>query len=157
MDSHGRGVKRSKERLTVTPLVSASGKKLTVQIIGKSKTPRALRGIDINRTYNVVYDYQSKTWQDGSSMLRLLHRINREAKRCRQMFFVLLDNFSSHVLQPKFLIQMDALIHPLLLNRLRFCFSPKRYFRLPAARSGDYSLFQSRVSQGATEMSSFRI
>ena len=97
INSDGRGVKRSKERLTVTPLVSGSGEKLTVQIIGKSKTPRALRGIEINRTYNVVYDHQSKAWQDGSSMLRLLHRINREAKRRRQMFFVLLDNCSSHV------------------------------------------------------------
>ena len=100
MNSDRRGLKRSKERLIVTPLVSASGEKLIVQIIGESKKSTALRGIG---TYKVVYHHQSKAWQEGSSMLCLLHRITREAKRCRQMFFLLLDNCSSDVFSAKIL------------------------------------------------------
>ena len=102
-NSDGRGVKRSKERITVTPIVSAAGEKLVVQVIGKSKSPLALKNININETYNVDYNHQSNAWQDGPSMLRLLHRINREARRRRSTFYVLLDNCSSHVYAAKLL------------------------------------------------------
>ena len=36
-NSDGRGVKRSKERITVTPIVNAAVEKMIVQVIGKSK------------------------------------------------------------------------------------------------------------------------
>ena len=65
------GVKRSKERITVTRTVSTSGEKLIPQVIGKSKQPHILKGIDIDNKYQVKYDFQSKAWQDGSSMLQL--------------------------------------------------------------------------------------
>jgi DNA-binding XRE family transcriptional regulator len=51
VNSDKRGVKRSKERITFTPLVSASGEKLELQVIGKSKSPRTLKGIDIDQTF----------------------------------------------------------------------------------------------------------
>ena len=60
INSDGRGVKRSKERITVTLIVSASGEKLIPQVIGKSKQPCVLRGIDIGKKYQVKYDFQSK-------------------------------------------------------------------------------------------------
>jgi hypothetical protein len=37
INSDGRGVRRSKERITVTPIVSAADEKLILQVIGKSK------------------------------------------------------------------------------------------------------------------------
>ena len=98
-----RGVKRSKERITITPVVSASGEKLELQVIGKSKHPRALKGIDINSTFNVHYDHQAKAWQDGSSMLKLYHRFNRVALKRKSVLYMLLDNCSSHVWAAKLL------------------------------------------------------
>lgn len=103
INNDGRGVKRCKDRITVTPIVSAAGEKLIVQVIGKWKQPRALKNIDINSTYNVVYDHQVKAWQDGSSMLRLFHRIKREARRRHRRFYILLDNCSSHVFAARML------------------------------------------------------
>ena len=82
-DGHG-SVKCSKERITVTLIVSASGEKLIPQVIGKSKQPCVLRGIDIDKKYQVKYDFQSKAWQDGSSMLQLFHRIAGVAQSCNQ-------------------------------------------------------------------------
>ena len=87
----------------MTPIVSAAGEKLVVQVMGKSKSPLALKNININETYNVDYNHQSNAWQDGQSMLRLLHRINREARRRRSTFYVLLENCSSHVYAAKLL------------------------------------------------------
>ena len=66
INSDGRGVKRSKECITVTLIVSASGEKLIPQVIGKSKQPCVLRVIDTDKKYQVKYDFQSKAWQDGS-------------------------------------------------------------------------------------------
>ena len=103
VNSDKRGVKRSKERMTFTPIISASGEKLELQVIGKSKSPRAMKGININKTFNVYYEHQSKAWQDGSSMLRLLHRFNKVMRQRRAKLFMLLDNCSSHVWAAKLL------------------------------------------------------
>lgn len=103
-NNDGRGVKRSKDRITVTPIVSATGEKFTVQIIGKSARPRALKNVpDINHAFGVHYDSQSKAWQDTSSYLRLLHRINRIAKNDSRTFYILQDNCSSHIAAAKIL------------------------------------------------------
>lgn len=103
VNSDNRGVKRSKERITFTPIVSASGEKLELQVIGKSKNPRAMKGIDINAVFGVHYEHQSKAWQDGGSMMRLFHRINRIARRRKSILYLLLDNCSSHVWAAKML------------------------------------------------------
>eukprot|EP00474_Spongospora_subterranea_P001549 CRZ02007.1 hypothetical protein [Spongospora subterranea] len=103
VNSDGRGVKRSKDRLTITPIVSSAGEKMIIQVIEKSTQPRALKGFDINKTFDVVYDHQKKAWQDGSSMMRLIHRINRESRVQEIHFFVLMDNCSSHVYAAKML------------------------------------------------------
>ena len=103
-NSDGRGVKRSKERITVTPIVSAAGEKFTVKIIGKSSRPRALKNVpNINMAFDVEYDFQSKAWQDTSSYMRLLHRINKTAKQRSCTFFILQDNCSSHIAAAKIL------------------------------------------------------
>jgi DDE superfamily endonuclease len=103
INSDGRGVKCSKERITVTPIVSASGEKLIPQVIGKSKQPCVLRGIDIDKKYQVKYDFQSKAWQDGSSMLQLFCQIAGVAQSCKSKFYLLLDNCSLHVWAAKIL------------------------------------------------------
>ena len=66
----------------MTPIASASGEKLIPQVIGKSKQPHILKGIDIDNKYQVKYDFQSKAWQDGSSMLQLFHWIAGVAHTC---------------------------------------------------------------------------
>jgi len=99
----GRGVKRSKERITITPIVSAACEKMDIQLIGKSKSPRALKNVDIHATFGIDYMHQSKAWQDGSSSMKLLHRINRHAKSRKKVYRILLDNASVHLFAAKML------------------------------------------------------
>ena len=95
INSDGRGVKRSKEHITVTPIVSASGEKLIPQAKGKLKQPCVLRGIDIDKKYQVKYDFQSKACQDGSSMLQLFHQIDGVAQSRKSKFYLMFDNCRS--------------------------------------------------------------
>jgi hypothetical protein len=60
INSDGRGVKCSKEHITVTLIASASGEKLIPQVIGKSKQSHVLNGIDTDKKYQVRYNFQSK-------------------------------------------------------------------------------------------------
>lgn len=104
VNSDDRGVKRSKERITVTLGVSASGEKFMTQVITKSARPRALKGIpDISKAFGIIYDHQAKAWQDTSSYMRLLHKYNKIAKDRHCIFYVLQDNCSSHVCASKIL------------------------------------------------------
>jgi hypothetical protein len=102
VNTDGRGVKRSKERITVTLGVSASGEKFCTQVIAKSARPRALKNIpDISKAFGIIYDHQAKAWQDTSSYMRLLHTYNKIAKQRNSIFYILQDNCSSHVCAAK--------------------------------------------------------
>jgi DDE superfamily endonuclease len=100
----GCGVKQSKEQITVTLGVSASGEKFTTQVMTKSACPCALKNIpDISKAFGIIYDHQAKAWQDTSSYMCLLHKYNRIAKNCCLIFYILQDNCSSHVCVAKIL------------------------------------------------------
>ena len=60
-----------------------------------------MKGIDINKTFWVHYDHQSKSWHDEASMLRLSHRFNMVARHRNSDFQLLLDNCNSHLLAAK--------------------------------------------------------
>jgi DDE superfamily endonuclease len=62
-----------------------------------------LRGIDIDKKYQVKHDFQSKAWKDGSSILQLFHQIAGVVQSCKSKFYLLLDNYGSHVWAAKIL------------------------------------------------------
>ena len=103
INSDGHGVKCSKEHITVTPIVGATGEELILQVIRKSKQHCVLKGIDIDKKCQIKYDFQSKAWHDSSSMLRLFHRIAGVVQSHKATFYLLLDNCSSHVWAVKIL------------------------------------------------------
>lgn len=71
-------VKRSKDRITVPLGVSALGETFITQIITKSACTRTLKHIpDISKAFGIIYDHQSKTWQDISSYMQLKHKLTR--------------------------------------------------------------------------------
>jgi hypothetical protein len=93
VNSDGHGVKWSKEQITVTLGVSASGDKFTTQVITKSACPRALNNIPgISMAFGTIYDHQVKAWQDTSSYMCLLNKYNRIAKNRILIFYILQDN-----------------------------------------------------------------
>ena len=97
MNSDGRGVKRSKERITATPIVSAVGEKFNLQVIGKSKNPRALKGVNAFDRFGILYHYSKKAWQVYGSCKTLYQALNKLAKARKRKFVLLVDNCSSHI------------------------------------------------------------
>ena len=97
INSDGCGIKHSKDCTVVKPIVSTSGEKLIPQVIRKSKQPCVLKGIDIDKKYQVKYDIQSMAWQDRSSMLQLFCQIAGVAQSHKSTMYLLLDNCSSHM------------------------------------------------------------
>ena len=97
INSDGCGIKHSKDCITVTPIVSMFGEKLIPQVIRKSKQPCVLKGIYIDKKYQVKYDIQSMAWQDRLSMLQLFCQIAGVAQSHKSTMYLLLDNCSSHM------------------------------------------------------------
>ncbi len=100
-NADGRGVKRLKDRITVTPIVNAAGGKMALQVIGKRKTPRALRGVNVFEVFGIHYEAQKNAWQNNSSFLQLLQRMNRMAAQKNVIYYILMDNCSPHVIAAK--------------------------------------------------------
>ena len=76
---------------------------MQLQIIGKYRTPRALRNIDVLDKFNKDYVAQKKAWQYGSTSLKLFHRINRHARARDETYYLICDNASVHVFAAKIL------------------------------------------------------
>ena len=120
----GRGTKRCKDRITVTPVVNAAGGTLPLQVIGKSKNPRVLKGVNIDATFNIQYESQKCAWQDGSTMIRLFHRIDRAARLQQKTFYILLDNCSSHLYAARMLDPNGSVDDGFKYNNLVIAFLP---------------------------------
>lgn len=90
-NSDDRGVKRSKDRITITLGVSTSCETFTIQVSTKSARPRALKALkhipDISKTFGIIYDHQPKVWQYTSSYMRLLHKYNKIVKNRNVVFY----------------------------------------------------------------------
>lgn len=99
----GRGVKQNPERVTITFIVNALGEKLNVQVIGKYKNPRCLKNIDPLKCFGIDYEAQSNGWQNRDTFIRLLIQINKFTIEQKQIFYILLDNCSSHIAAAKYL------------------------------------------------------
>jgi len=69
------GVKKSKKRITIAFLVSATGAKETPVVIWSSKSPRCLRGFDV-RSLAVKYYSQSKSWMTVEILVDYLTSFN---------------------------------------------------------------------------------
>lgn len=90
-------IKDSKKRVTVTVISSQDGFKLPLQIINKSKHPICLKGCDIESSFGVWYDTQPNSWQDSSTFIKLMKRVNDIAQSQSKTYYILLDNASCHL------------------------------------------------------------
>ena len=71
------GGKKSKKRITIAFLVSATGVKETPIVIWNSKSPRCFRGFDV-RSLPVKYYSQSKSWMTGEILVDYLTSFNQK-------------------------------------------------------------------------------
>ncbi|KAF9756145.1 Tigger transposable element-derived protein 4 [Nosema granulosis] len=87
--------KFSKERITVLFAVGKSGKKLKPLIIGKSKTPRCFKNVDINNLQTYYYS-NKKSWMNMEIYSFWLKNINETMKMQKRKVLILLDNAPVH-------------------------------------------------------------
>ena len=92
-----RGVKSSKERVSVVFCVSYTGEKLPPMIIGKAAMPRSLRGVDLNKV-GVKYTNTFKSWMTSSLFQEYLRELNKQMREQKRNILLLVDNAPSHIM-----------------------------------------------------------
>ncbi|KAG0442138.1 Tigger transposable element-derived protein 4 [Dictyocoela muelleri] len=88
-------IKRSKNRVTILLGCSMTGEKLIPLIIGKSKTPRSFKNIDLSKL-DIMYDYSTKGWMNYIIFKRYLNYLNSKMIHEKRKILLILDNAPSH-------------------------------------------------------------
>lgn len=90
------GMKKDKARISLVLAANASGTdRLPVWIIGKYKTPRALRNVSV-RTMGAEWRWNTKAWMNTTVMSEWLQAFYAHIGRHREVLLSM-DNFSAHV------------------------------------------------------------
>jgi hypothetical protein len=90
-----KGVKQSKERITVLLACSATGEKLQPLVIGHAARPRCFAGRDL-ATLPVIYRNNKKAWMTASIFKEWLERLNSKMRNEGRSILLLLDNCAAH-------------------------------------------------------------
>ena len=95
-----KGGKLAKDRVTLNFIVNASGSECMIQMIGKSKKPRALKNIDTSSHFGIKYYNNSKSWMRTDIFQQVMNDFCRYTKYTlkRHHVVLLMDNFSGHKL-----------------------------------------------------------
>ena len=94
-DDPSKGIKTSKERITVLLACSAAGHKLKPLFIGKAENPRYFRGID-KASLPVTYLANRKAWMTSILFQEWLEHLNGAMKLLRREILLFVDNCSAH-------------------------------------------------------------
>jgi hypothetical protein len=90
------GIKMDKSRISLAFCCNASGKdRLPIWLIGKAKTPRALKGLNLS-TMGVVWRHNQKAWMTALIMKEWLQSFYQHISVTRQVV-LLMDNCSAHI------------------------------------------------------------
>ena len=90
-----KGIKTSKERVTVLLACSAAGDKLKPLVIGKSLKPRCFRGID-KAALPITYRTNKKAWMTSSLFKEWLERLNSKMHLQGGHILLFVDNCGAH-------------------------------------------------------------
>ena len=101
--SEPAGTKKAKERVTINACSNASGSiKLPLLLIGKAKTPRCFRGLNME-SLPVIYKNQSNSWMNSSIFQEwfsnyLVPEVQRQLRSMGQeeKAILILDNCAAH-------------------------------------------------------------
>lgn len=94
----GSGGKKSKDRITLALTCNADGsEKFEPWIIGKSKNPRCLKGINC-KLLRIQYRWNKSKWMTGLIMQEYLIWLDNKMRAQDRKVLLLIDNFSGHEL-----------------------------------------------------------
>ena len=86
------GGKQANERITVLVGASATGEKLPLFVIGKSKMPRCFRNANIS----VMYEANKRAWMTSDLFEMYIRKIDRQMLREKRRVAIILDNCTAH-------------------------------------------------------------
>ena len=89
------GQKKSKDRITLVFITNADGSDRICSMIGKSKNPRAFRGVS---KLPIEYYSQNNAWIDSYIYKQILIKLNRKMKKKNKKILLFVDNYSTHIL-----------------------------------------------------------
>ena len=90
------GIKKDKSRITLVFAVNSSGSdRVPVWIIGKYKSPRALKNVNVS-TMGGEWRWNSKAWMNTAIMCEWLQAFYTRIGRTREILLTM-DNFSAHI------------------------------------------------------------
>ena len=92
-NSNLRGVKQSKERLTVLVGASMIGEKLPLLVIGKSVNPYCFRNVS---SLPAIYRSQPSAWMDQIIFLEYLNKLDKRFETEKRKCIVFIDNCRAH-------------------------------------------------------------
>lgn len=120
-DEKGRGMKRSKARITVMICSNATGShKLRVLVIGKSKTPRALKNVNMNNMPS-QYTHSKKAWMTSELLDRWLRQLNSLMTAKNKHIIILMDNARCHTILDTYSHIEIAFLPPNLTSEIQPC------------------------------------
>ena len=90
-----KGIKTSKDRITVLLACSAAGEKLTPLVIGKAANLRCFRGVD-KALLPGTYRSNRKAWMTSVLFSEWLERLNAKVKAQKRNILMFLDNCGAH-------------------------------------------------------------
>ena len=93
-DDDCRGLKKSKDRVTVLPCANMSGTdKRDLLVIGKAKQPHAFRGVKVLPT---IWKWNKNAWMTGDLFTDWLRDFNRDMRLKNRKIVLVIDNCRAH-------------------------------------------------------------
>jgi hypothetical protein len=93
-DKNLRGMKKSKDRLTVLVGASMSGEKLPLLVIGKSLSPYCLRRNSVPD--DTFYRSQPSSWMDAAIFKEYLNKLDSRFQKSNKNVIIFIDNCRAH-------------------------------------------------------------
>ena len=94
-EAKAKGMKSSKERVSVVFCVSYTGEKLPPLVIGKTAKPRSFKGLDLDKI-GVKYTSTFKSWMTSTLFQDYLTEINKQMSEKKRRILLLVDHAPSH-------------------------------------------------------------
>ncbi|XP_014790750.1 tigger transposable element-derived protein 6-like [Octopus bimaculoides] len=96
--SSQQGIKKQKERLTVTLAYNADGNEKPL-VIGRVSKPRCFK--NFNYKLYVNYNYNNKAWMNLSTFSRWMKDLDKKMRLQRQKILLIMDNVPGHNIPDK--------------------------------------------------------